>query len=298
MSVPNIEQLRLAPRKVPLLLRCQLLFGGAMTQFGWFFFGFGMIFFWLFVPNCDWRSLEYIGMRMEQEQGIVYRIEDTHFSVGGSKNRRGKPVYANYYRFMRDGNFLYESVSYSTNWLSEGAAVTIEHPAGNPAVSRIQGMRNAPLDLWPAVFVMLFPGIGLTFMVIGINSGRRSIYLLQNGVLGYGKLESVSPTNVQVNNKTIYKFIFRYLGANGIMYKAKVLTEKAELLQDEDAEQLFFDRSNQSNAVLLDTLPGGIIVDDGGDILSKSYFYAISMSIIPLIVVLSQITFIYYTFTQ
>lgn len=298
MSVPNIEQLGPTPRKVSLLLRCQLLFGGAMTQFGWFFFGFGMVFFWLFVPNCDWHSFEYIGMRMEQEQGIVYRVESTNFSVGGSKSRRGKPIYANHYRFMRPGNFLYEGVSYSTNWLSEGTAVVIEHPVGNPAISRIQGMRNAPFDLWPALFVMLFPGIGLIFVMLGINRGSKSTYLLQNGVLGYGKLESISPTNTQINNKSVYKLIFRYLGANGLMYKTKVLTEQTALLQDEEAEQLLFDMSNQSNAVMLDTLPGGIIVDNGGNIQSKSFFYAISVSIIPLAAVLFQIAFIYYTFTQ
>ena len=36
------------PREVPTGLRLMVLFGGALTQFGWVFFGFGMIFVWAF----------------------------------------------------------------------------------------------------------------------------------------------------------------------------------------------------------------------------------------------------------
>ena len=47
----------LPPRDVPLTVRLQVLFGGFLNQFGWLFFGFGMVFglanALLFLPQAD-----------------------------------------------------------------------------------------------------------------------------------------------------------------------------------------------------------------------------------------------------
>ena len=36
------------PRAIPGVTRRKLLFGGVYNQMGWFFAGFGLIFFWIF----------------------------------------------------------------------------------------------------------------------------------------------------------------------------------------------------------------------------------------------------------
>jgi len=41
----SLRRLAAPPRPVPLLVRLRLLFGGMVSQLGWFFLGFGTIFF-------------------------------------------------------------------------------------------------------------------------------------------------------------------------------------------------------------------------------------------------------------
>lgn len=297
MSITNIDRLQPAPRSVSLLLKLQLLFGGALTQFGWFFFGFGMIFVWIFVPNCDWKSLNYIGAHLVYERGEVYNIERTNFSVGGGKGRSGHPVYANYYRFGLDGDNIFEGVSYSTSTLSIGARVNIEHPQDYPGLSRIEGMGNAPLDLLPVFFILIFPAIGLIFIVGNIRSGIQAIKLLKNGNPGYGKLESVNYANMKINDKNVYKFIFRYAGNNGMSYKLKATTERPEILEDEELEQIMIDRYNPAQAILVDILPGGIEIDNAGNIKSSNISYPVLVSFIPFLVIIGNLIWLYISLT-
>ncbi len=293
MSIANIERLQPAPRNVPLLLKLQLLFSGALSQFGWFFFGFGMIFVWVFVPNCDWRSLSYIGAHLVYEQGEVYNVERTNFSVGGGKGRSGHPVYANYYRFGLGGDDIYEGVSYSTTSLSPGTKVNIEHPQDNTGLSRIEGMGNAPLDLLPVFFIFIFPGIGLIFIIGNIKNGIKAIKLLKNGNPGYGKLESVNYANMRINDKNVYKFIFRYAGNNGISYKLKAATEQSEVLQDEELEQIMIDRDDPAQAILVDILPGGIEIDSAGNIKPSNFVHPFLVSFIPFLVIIGNCIWLY-----
>ena len=297
MSIANIERLQPAPRNVSLLLKLQLLFGGALTQFGWLFFGFGMIFVWIFVPNCDWRSLGYIGAHIVYEQGEVYNVERTNFSVGGGKGRSGHPVYANYYRFGLGGDNIFEGVSYSTSTLSIGTRVNIEHPQDNPGLSRIEGMGNAPLDLLPVFFIFIFPAIGLIFIVGNIRSGTKAIRLFRDGEPGYGKLESVSPTNTRINDRNVYKFIFRYIGSNGQNYRINVSTEHSEVLQDEELEQIMINKSDPSEAILIDVLPGGIEIDSAGNIKPSNISYPIKVSFLPFFVIIGNLIGLYISLT-
>src|ERR1043166_3390679 len=102
------------PREVSPLVRSQVLFGGFLNQFGWFFFGFGLIFFWVFALNSDLTSFYYFHGDLETVEGLVFDSHDTGFSVGGSKHRRGTPIYANYYSFTASNGQKYQSVSYGT----------------------------------------------------------------------------------------------------------------------------------------------------------------------------------------
>jgi hypothetical protein len=55
-----------------------------------------------------------------------------------------------------------------------------------------------------------------------------------------------------------------------------------ELLQDEELEQLIYDPKNPSNAVMLDTIPGGIIIDSDGNICPNNISVAFYFLVIPL----------------
>jgi hypothetical protein len=122
----------------------RVLFGGIFAQFGWFFFGFGMLFVWLFLPHADLTSFYLFRGPLDHTQGTITASQNTHFSEGGSKHHSGTPIYRHDYTFTVAGN-LYDGVSYSTaSSLRPGAHVPIEYPRGNPSISRIHGMRRAP----------------------------------------------------------------------------------------------------------------------------------------------------------
>ncbi|MCI5137665.1 MAG: hypothetical protein D3922_04445 [Candidatus Electrothrix sp. AR1] len=67
-------------REVPVTVWGNIFFGGFANQFGWIFFGFGMIFFWIFALNADVSFLLFSGERVTV-QGMVTDSRETSASV-------------------------------------------------------------------------------------------------------------------------------------------------------------------------------------------------------------------------
>lgn len=250
-----VPVLRRPPRPVPFSTRLVVLFGGAFASFGWFFFAFGMVFTWVFAGNADWASAFLFRGPRESVTGRVTASEPTSFSEGGDKHRKGTPVFASRYAFQFGGRD-YEGVSYRTGGgPAVGGAVTVEFPAGQPACSRIAGMRRAPLGLG-ALFVLIFPAVGLGSILPGLWRGRNSIRLLARGVIAQGRLIDKQPTNVSINKQPVFKLTFEFMDASRQSRRAVVKTEQTRRLEDDAAETLFYDPQQPSRCVLLDGLPG------------------------------------------
>jgi hypothetical protein len=250
------------PRAVPLLLRAQLLVGGFLNQFGWIFFGFGMIFAWLFAAQSDPAAWIDFSGELETAPGVVTGCSETNASEGGSKHSRGNPIYAHQYDFrIKDARF--SGVSYSTRRQEAGADVTIEFPKGSPGRSRIEGMRTALFPPW-VLFVLLFPLIGAAFITVGFWRGRRAIRLLKWGQPALGTLKDKEATSVRVNNRPVYKLTFEFLDDAGTPRHAIAKTHQTELLEDDASELLVYDPWDPSQATLLDHLPGSPRVDEFG----------------------------------
>src|SRR5439155_19469836 len=127
---------------VPLLVRLRVLFGGPFSQFGWFFLGFGMIFFWLFVCWADLTSWQRFRGPLATAEGVVIASSDTHASEGGSKHSRGTPIYKNEFKFVVDDR-EYRGASYAVGTqLRPSRSVTVEYVPGKPEVARVRGMRT------------------------------------------------------------------------------------------------------------------------------------------------------------
>ncbi len=268
------------PRSVPLLVRLRLLFGGFVNQFGWLFFGFGMIFVWVFGFNTDPTAwLDFRG-DLEEIQGVIVRCEDTGASEGGSKHSKGTPIFAHRYKFEAAGQ-TYEGVSYSVGNQSEaGKKVTVEFPPGRPARSRIKGMRTA---MFPAflLFVLLFPFVGLCSMLAGFLKGRRAVRLLANGEQAFGVLKSKKPTNTKINNRRVYKLTFEFTDQVGQTREATAKTHETERLQDDAEEPLLYDPIRPSYSTMLDHLPGAPRLDEMGQIQTKSAIGSLLVLIVP-----------------
>jgi len=279
------------PRTVPLPLRLQVLFGGVINLFGWIFFGFGMIFFWAFVMNSDLASLYQFSGPIETANGVVAESRET----GASENDRS--IYAHEYAFQHYGRD-YLGVSYTTGQqLPEGAAVVVEFPAGNPEVSRIRGMRQGMFG--PAViFVVIFPSIGLGFVVFGLGRGLRAAHLLAHGKLAFGTLASKEPTNTRVNNQTVYKLTFDFSTDDGRRAQAVARSHQPQQLEDDARESIFYNPDTPAKAVLFDSLPGSPRITSSGNF-DPEWTAGALLSLLPvLLTVLGHGTYIFFRYLR
>ena len=288
MAAVDFLSLSWPPRHVPLTVRVRLLFGGFLNQFGWIFFGFGMVFVWSFTLQADLTSWHLFRGRLETCEGTVTASKKTSFSEGGSKRRRGTPVYANHYSFTDSAGAEHQGVSYKTGVrLNAGDKVTVEYLPARPEISRIKGMRRKPVGPW-GLLVVLFPLVGACLVISGVRRGLRAGRLLRFGEQTTGRLKSKTPTNTKVNNQRVYKLVFDFEGCDGARYEATAKTHRPEKLEDERDEPLLYDPTRPSQAVMLDALPGSPRIDQSGSIRTGSPASVVSCLLIPAAILIGH----------
>jgi hypothetical protein len=279
------------PRNVPLAVAVQLLFGGVIGFFGWFFFGFGMIFFWIFAMNTDPAALIAFRGELETATGTVIGAAETHFSEGGSEHTDGTPIYSHRYRFTYQGQ-PYEGVSYRLGAQAEaGGTETVEFPPGRPQRSRIRGMRSAPFG-WPVLLVVLFPLVGTLFILGKLRWGWRNRYLLKYGELAQGKLITREPTNTSINDQTVYKLTFAFETSSGQAAQIVVKTHETARLLDDELETLLYDPTNPTVGTTLDHLPGSPRIDEDGSVSVRSAIAAYLAIILPILTLVGHGTYV------
>jgi hypothetical protein len=269
-----------APRRVPLLVRVRVLFGGQLSQMGWFFLGFGMIFFWVFARHADLTSWTRFHGKLATAEGIVTDSRDTGASEGGSKGSRGTPIYEIEFKFVVDDR-EYQGVSYATGrQLRARQKVTVEYVPDKPQFARIRGMRAD--EFTPVVlFVTIFPLVGLVAVVFSLRQGLKSCNLLEHGAQTTGNLISKEETDVRVNSRQVYKFTFSFKTPDGALHNAVSKTHLVERFENPTAEPLVYDPKNPERAVMLDNLPGAPHINEQGEIVVKSAWKAIGLLVIP-----------------
>lgn len=245
------------PRRVPLSIALVNVFN-LFAQIGWFVFGFGMIFAWLFMGHADFSAITFRGPHA-QSHGRVTRVEET----GASQNET--PVIANHYEFSVAGT-RYQGTSYSSGGRrSAGEEVTIEYDEDNPERSRIEGMRRAQFS--PVVsFVAIFPFIGFLFILFATLSGLKRNRLLRHGILGSGTLLGREPTNVTINDQRVWKLTFEFTARDGQRHEATANVTDTSRLQDEASEPLLYDPNEPSRAYVLDEAPARPQFEPNGEL--------------------------------
>jgi len=265
-AVSNQPDLGPPPRTVPLSVRACLLFGGGLNLAAWIVILVGMIFFWVFVANCDLPSRYYFRGELATAKGRVTHSERTSFTEGGSRNSSGARVFAIHYRFTDARGEEHTDVSYARGRKTKaGKKVTIQFPKGNPEISRIKGMRRGMLSPWAAL-AGIFPLVGLILAAVGLRKGLRAGALLADGQMGLGTLKSKKPTATRVNRRTVYKLTFEFQAGDGRTYEAVARSHTPEALEDDAQERLLYDPYAPARAVMFDSLPGKPVIADSGRI--------------------------------
>lgn len=282
------------PRYMPFSLHQKLLFGGFVHQFGWIFFGFGMIFVWVFGMNTDpLARIAFFG-ELEKVPGRIYERTRTNASIGGNDHRKGRPIFRYRHAFThQDQNYTGES--YSTSQLkSNGTEVTIEFPPGQPERSRIIGMRTA---IFPdfVLFVFLFPIVGLCLVFFGFRAGWKASHLLKIGECTTGILVNKEATDTRINQQTVFKLTFEFQTNLGQTQQVSAKTHEPHKLEDNKSELLFYDPAFPAKATLLDHLPGAIEISQDGQILTAPSLFPGSLLILPTLSIIGHsITFCYF----
>ncbi len=176
-----------------------------------------------------------------------------------------------------------------------GTTITIEYPEEKPQYSRIKGMRRQVFGP-AALFVVIFPIIGLLFIFFGIKKYLRAIRLLKNGELTKGKLISKVPTNTKVDEQTAYKLTFRFKDKIGNEFDVLEKTHQTHLFEDDNEESLLYMPDNPEYAILIDSLPGSFSFDGKGNIQSISISKLIPLLIIPLLTLVGHGSYVVIKF--
>jgi hypothetical protein len=282
--------LALPPRRVPWSVRSQLLLGGYSNQFGWVFFGFGMILMWVFGFKADLSAVLFALGRVETAPGVVTAVEQTN----ASENDR--LIYAYTYSFRVERlEKQYQGVSYTTGHeFGPEQEVVVEYLADYPTLSRLEGARRAYFSPWAFCFVSIIPLMGLGLIAFGLRNGVKASVLLAKGKIGRGVLKSKRATNVEVNECPVYKLTFEFTADDGRCYEVVTKTHQVERLQDDAEERLLYHPTNPADAVLLDNLPGAPDIDERGQIRPLSLRSGLRVLIVPVVAILINVLVLIY----
>jgi hypothetical protein len=236
------------PRQLTLLARLGVLFGGVMALIGSVLFGFGMVFFWIFVMNSE---LAYLGSEARAWQAYPGRIVLVE-ATGASENDEEVVRYLYEYEV---GGELHAGRGYTTDWRwEEGQAVQIDLGPDEPEVSRLPGTRRAMFG--PAAAIAgIFPLIGAVVLVVTLHNNRRHLRLLADGQLAQGRVVGREPTGTIVNNQRVYRYSIEYQDAGGRSHTLTTRTHLADRVEDQPSEALLYDPEDPASGVLLDALP-------------------------------------------
>lgn len=211
--------------------RLVILLGGMLQQMGWGFFGVGMIFFWIFVMNSEARYLLFLDGKWVETKGILKNVAVTNTEGNDRK------MYA-YTFIFKDKAAVHESVWYDylrTEYERPNITVPVEFKERNPKRAGIKGMSTSTFPSF-VLFVVIFPLLGLGFIIAGIIANLKSLKMLVNGHFTEGKIVSKEATGTVINNKTVFKFTFEFEPPGGMKHQATCATHQTWKVEDEEME--------------------------------------------------------------
>lgn len=241
----------LLPRNIDWFTQATILFGGFMQQFGWFFFGFGMIFFWIFGWNSEAMvSLGTWGKWIPAE-GTVFMVEPTSASENEVR------VYKLTLQYQVNGQTFLSDVYKTGGGYSEGQSVSLEYNKRIPTIARMEGTRRGIFSSW-ALIVVIFPLVGLGFIIGSLKRNLKFLKMLEIGEYVRGKIAAKKHTGstIKINNRhyPIYEYKFEF-SVKDKTYFATCKTHLSEKVEDEEKEIILYDRFRPDRAIVYDAMP-------------------------------------------
>ena len=258
---PASRRLRdLPPRRIHLFTKATILTGGFFQQFGWIFFTMGSLFSWIFIPASTVKFWFEFGKKWQETPGKIVASEQTNSSVNDVT------VYSYLHSFELNGE-RYTGKSFTAGQqFQDGEEATIRYDANNPGDSYVAGTDRA---VFPAfvLFVLIFPIVGLAFIIYSLLSNWKAVKLLEIGEFTRGKMTSKEDTNtvVTINDKSyrVFKYHFEF-DAGGKAYDATCKTHQGWLVEDEEREIILYDRFNPDYNFVFDAVANVPAISEEG----------------------------------
>lgn len=178
-----------------------------------------------------------------------------------------RELYRVHFEVTNDGR-VRSAYSYTTaSTPSEGSEVQIQYCAFMPRLMRVEGMK---MSVFGSIGFLIIGLIVFCFGWAGWSGFRRALrwrHLLCDGTPGWAQLTSKEPTNVSINEQTVYKLTFTYESGPNTSHTLEVNEHRSEelrALQDEGQELMLYDPNEPAFGVLWDQLPCKLKLDRNG----------------------------------
>lgn len=235
---------------IPLRIRLLHNFGRNSFIIGFLFSLVGLAFVLYFSFQLNWKIIFAGKDDFAPAQGYITGYNETAFSENDNT------LFEYHYRFnlekesTHSGVFLEYAGSYQI-----GQEIQVEYLKNSPGVSRILGRDRRNYHQ-----IMFFAGIGgllagFLFLYPSCKKTRRERKIIMAGFPTKGKLILAEPTNLKVNEQTVYKLTYEYPTGNNKSQKFSVRSHMIRNFSDEHFENLIYDPGKPSKAVIIDTLP-------------------------------------------
>lgn len=278
------------PRDLSPLTQLTVLFGGTFVQMGSVFFGAGMAFLIGFLPQSQIKHLFSFDGEWTQGRGVITTIERTNVEVNNHD------VYAYSFDYQNNGtNYSDVSYDYMRSDIAEQQPVVIEYKSGNPARARIAGMDEEMMPAWIILLLLIFPGVGGTFLVIGLRRNIRALRLLINGVFTKGVLLDKQATNTRINNQMVYRYEFEFDVERHGKIIATCSTHHTRLVEDEGEEIILYDAENPDYNVVYDAIPMAPYINRRGE-MENAPFYKAGVLVLPVLMLLLILLISFFVF--
>jgi hypothetical protein len=269
-----------APRQLSLFTKSVILFGGAVQQIGWIFLWVGLVISLIFISNSEFKYLFVFDGKWDEGKAVLREIKKTSY-------RENKIyIYAYSYDFTANDGKLTKGCSYYffDESYKIGNSVEIQYKSKNPSHSRIKGMRRETFNSLVGL-VLLFPIIGVIFVIVGLLKNIKALNLIINGRFTKGKKISSEPTGVRINRMPEYKFVFSF-DVSGRTYEAICRTHETRKVEDEALEIILYDEQNPKQAIVYDSVTNVPRIDSQGH-LEPAGFRWIGTLIFPFVAILT-----------
>lgn len=238
---------------IPLRIRLLHNFGRSSFNIGFLFTVIGLAFIVYFSFQINWKILLAGKDDFTPAQAFISGYNETQYSVNDSFLFEYHYVYASGGENVSHGSFLEYAGAYNT-----GQEIQVEYLNDSPEISRFSGRDRRNFDR-----IMFLGGIGgllagFFFLYPSIRKTRRERKILMAGLPARGTLIQAEPTNLKVNDQTVYKLTYEYSTGRNKSQKFSIRSHMIRNLSEEHSESLVYDPRKPSSAVIVDTLPGPV----------------------------------------